>query len=223
MSQEFEWIDLATFATEEEADALLALLKENNMTYNVAVDQHQMGDSLNLEIQNRGITAVHVQVLPRDKANGDKLVEIMAGKEVQAIEEDDYLSKFSDEELLDVLKKPDEWNRTDYQLALKFLRERGQEITDEHLQALATARITELSQPNPMSSSMITLGYLLCLLGGIVGIMVGIQLYSSNKRLPDGRKTYAYSPQVRSHGARILALGSVMLLVTIWVISQQVR
>jgi len=220
MSQEFEWIDLATFATEEEADELVALLKENNLTYNVAIDQHQMGDSLNLEMQNRGMTAVHVQVLPRDKANGDKLVEIFAGKEVQAIEDDDYLSKFTDEELIEVLKNPDEWNRTDYQLALKFLRERKHDISDEQLQTWANERITVLSQPNSMSSSMIGLGYLLCLMGGIVGIMVGIQLYGSTKRLPNGQKAFAYTPQVRTHGARILGLGCVMLVATVVLITQ---
>ena len=54
-----------------------------------------------------------------------------AEKEIEVIDDDYYLLSFSDDELIDVVSKSDEWNKFDVSLAKKLLKERGNEITND--------------------------------------------------------------------------------------------
>ncbi|HSQ42668.1 MAG TPA: hypothetical protein VLM37_10350 [Fibrobacteraceae bacterium] len=201
-----EWMTLQTYASAEEAQPLMELLRENQLTYQLVEDAHKTGDSLNLQLENRGISAFHVQVLSKDIDRASRILDLSAGKLVQEIEEDDYISKFSEEELLEILHKPDEWNQTDVQLALKFLRERGHEIPDDQVKEWFLQRLHDLERPEPPSTALLLLGYGFSLLGGIIGCMIAVQLLLSRKRLPDGRKILIYSSSARLHGRIMLGL-----------------
>lgn len=207
--QHKEWVTLQTFASLEEAEPLISLLKENQLSYQIVEDVHQLGDSLNLELQNRGITAFHIQVFPADIDRAGRILELSAGKEVQEIEDDDYISSFSDDELIEILKKPDEWNKVDFQLALKFLRERGQTIEDEKLVQWRNERLQQLEIPDVPSNAMLAAGYAFSILGGLIGLLIGIQLLLFRKRLPDGRKVFMYASQHRNHGRAMVILSMI--------------
>ncbi|MEI9912162.1 MAG: hypothetical protein WDO71_22415 [Bacteroidota bacterium] len=60
---------------------------------------------------------------------------------------DYYLFSFSDDELMDVLRKPDEWNEFDLYWAKKILHIRGVEIKPEDLEKAKQERLDELKQP----------------------------------------------------------------------------
>ena len=214
-----EWVDLQTFASLEDAADLIDLLKENDMTYNVVEDAHKSGDGLNLEFMNHGISTIHVQVMPKDMPNASRLLELAAGNQVAEVEEDDYISGFSDAELLEVLHKPDEWNRTDVQLALKFLNQRGHGIDEATLQRWLQERLAELEKPELASASLRNAGYALALLGGLIGFLISFQLAYFTKRLPDGRKVPLYGPADRAHGRRIMGISlAVMAVIVAWLV-----
>lgn len=208
---QYEWMTLQTFASEIEAEPLLSLLKENQLTYQIIEDAHQGGDSLNLELQNRGITVFHVQVFPKDLERAGRILELSAGKEVQEIEDDDYISAFSNDELLEILKQPDEWNKVDYQLALKFMRERGHAIDDAQLSQWMKERIAQLEKPDIASAPMMIAGYLFAVVGGIIGLLIGMQLVFFRKRLPDGRKVQTYSEKDRNQGRIMMAISVIAM------------
>jgi len=67
--------------------------------------------------------------------------------EINEVEKDYYLLSFSDEELIDVIAKSDEWNKFDVELAQKILKEKGKEVTEQQITQIKQQRIEELSKP----------------------------------------------------------------------------
>jgi len=218
MEKILEWTDLQTYATMEEAASLLELLRENNLNYNVVEDAHQSGDSLNLGFVNHGISTVHVQVMPHDMPTASRILDLLAGKEMDQVDDDDYISKFSNTELLEVLKQPDEWSRSDVQLAFKFLNERGHKVTEEDVNRWMQERLVTMAKPDTAGRGLLLAGYGLALFGGIFGLIIGLQLATFHKRLPDGNKPPMYIPSDRLHGRIIAALSIPVMFGIGWFI-----
>lgn len=94
-------------------------------------------------------------------------------KNVDAIDKDYYLFRFTDDELMDVLIKADEWNAFDVVLARKLLAERGKIISDEAILAIHKKRIEELKKPDAPQTFWIVVGYIFALVGGVLGFFIG--------------------------------------------------
>ncbi len=215
-----EWMDVAVFASYEDAAQLLALLSENSITYNTLVDKHSPGDGLNLDLENRGPEMVHVQVLPQDADRAQRALAVLAGEVQSAMEEGDYLAGFSDEELFEVLHKFDEWNQIDYVLAARLLTERGHALDDNQLKEWRAQRMHVLEQPEKASAGYLVAAYVLSFLGGIFGLLMGLQLRTHVKRLPDGRKVHGYTESDRKHGLVQIAISLLAIAVVAMLIMQ---
>jgi hypothetical protein len=155
-----------------------------------------------------------------DKQDFEKVENISLSfyeKELESVDSGHYLNEFSDQELMEILLKYDEWSKFDYLLAKKLLKQRGNEISNEMLDSMSKQRITELSKPSKIQAIWIVFGYLLSLLGGLLGLVIGWHLLTHRKTLPNGEVIYGYSLNDQKHGSRILILGFVSI--TIWIIS----
>jgi hypothetical protein len=201
-----EWAELQTYANMDEAAPLLALLSKNGLTYNTLADEHQSGDGLNFDLENRGPGVVHVLVLPDDMERAQRVLALLASEVQDQLEDSDYLAAFTDEELYEVLKKFDEWNQVDYVLAARLLVQRGHQLDNEQLTLWRKIRMQELETPEKASSSFLFGAYLMAILGGVFGLFMGLQLRTHVKRLPDGRKVYGYTAGDRSQSTIIIAL-----------------
>jgi hypothetical protein len=148
-----------------------------------------------------------------EKAN--KIQEDQADEILLNINKDHYLFEFTNEELHEILEKPDEWNPIDYKLAQKLLKERGQEVNENLLKSLKQERINELSKPEKGQGSWIIIGYIFSLLGGFLGILIGWFLWTLMKTLPTGEKIYLYSENDRKHGKRIFIIGMIVFPVAL--------
>lgn len=137
------------------------------------------------------------------------------------IDEDYYLLSFSDEELMDIIKQPDEWGHLDYNLAKKILKQRGKEISDEQVALWKKRRTELLAKPEEEGSFWIYIGYALALLGAFFGMIIGWMVITSKKTLPDGRRVYSYSEKDRKQGRYILIISFLVLLV--WLVYRILR
>jgi len=149
-----------------------------------------------------------------------KVNEILKSEEVQSVEavdSDHYLYAFTNEELTDLVSKSDEWSEFDNLLAVKILKQRGVNITDQTIKQLNNQRIEQLKQPEPSQSTWIIIGYLFALLGGVLGIFIGWHLSTSKKTLPNGEQVFSYAEADRTHGKRIFYI-SIVVLISIFVI-----
>ncbi len=165
-----------------------------------------------------------------------QLLEEEATEMMQAIDKDYYLFEFSNEELHDVLKKPDEWNEFDYLLAQKILQERGEAIDEGYVEQLEAERLSELKAQKDAAPWLILLGYVLALaggifaivaaimqvkpipdyvllgyilgaIGGVFAVMVGWILLTSRMSLPDGSRQALFGKKTQNNGRWIFLLG----------------
>ena len=157
---------------------------------------------------------VKIKKIDFEKANA--IFSEKAKAEIYEIQDDYYLFSFSDEELIDLIEKSDEWNKFDVELSRKLLKERGNEITDERINEIKKQRIVELSKPEEGQNIYILIGYICAFLGGLLGIFIGWHLLTYKKTLPNGNRIYAYSENDRKQGNRILILGGIFIV--IWIL-----
>ncbi|MEI9920851.1 MAG: hypothetical protein WDO14_18965 [Bacteroidota bacterium] len=156
---------------------------------------------------NKGTT---IKIREADFSKVDALLNADAANLLDTVDKDYHLFSFSDEELLEIVAKADEWSAFDYQIAKSILSSRGITLGDERIQQLKSDRLDQLAQPEPSQSVLIAWGYALAFLGGLIGVFIGWSLWNSKKVLPNGKRTYNYTMNDRKHGRRIFFLGLIM-------------
>lgn len=111
-------------------------------------------------------------------------------------EENSLLNEFNDEELLDVIKKPDEWTEEDIAMAQALLEKRGKHVSDEVVEAYRQKRLEEVRKPKFGGYGTIIIGYIFAFLGGIIGIFLAASLLGK-KRIFNGEKVVIYDKPTR--------------------------
>lgn len=193
------------------AQELAELLKENNIEFVLDGNEHYNNA---LSIDRTG--EYRIKLREADFKKADALLLSISQKQLQNIDKDYYLLDFDNEELLEVVTKPDEWGQLDYLLAQKLLKERGMEINPILAEALRKQRVQEISKPEQGNGIWIYAGYFFALVGGALSIFIGWHLIAYKKTLPNGDIIYGFSESDRKHGKRILILGIVFTIV--WII-----
>ena len=176
------------------------VLEDNSLSFDPTFANNNFGTEYCIKIKNEDFEKVNA------------ILESKSEIEINEIDKDYYLLSFSDEELIDVVSKSDEWNKFDVSLAKKLLKERGLEITPLKIEEIKKQRIAELAKPEKSQKGYIILGYITALCGGLLGIFVGWHLMTYKKTLPDGNRVYVYSENDRKQGNRILTLGLVFFI-----------
>ena len=154
---------------------------------------------------------IRIKLRPVDFVKGDKILEDFYSASLDKVDNDYYLLSFTDEELMEIVSKPDEWGAYDYQLAQKLLKERGLEIKPEVAQLLKKQRINDLARPDKPHKYWIYAGYISAILGGLFGIIIGWTLGYFKKTLPDGQRVHAFGEKDRKHGQNILLIAIISL------------
>ncbi len=203
------------------ANAMADLLKENGIEteienernyFDVTFSFNQFEANINLKIESQNFEKAH-QILEQYFAN-----------DINNVEPDYYLLQFSNEELLNIVAKPDEWGAFDYLLAKKLLRERDSNITTSTFEKFKEERITEKAKPATTPVKWIVMGYLFALLSvlSIISYFTGFALVIVyvlsflKKTLPNGKTVFYYNNEARKHG--FIVLGITLTGIIFWVI-----
>jgi hypothetical protein len=188
--------EFATFLKEEGIDSII----EKDAT----LDSIIAGESSDKKF--------HLKIQASDFGKVDLILENYAEKSLNHVGDDHYLFSFTNEELFEILKKPDEWSKQDFLLAKQILKQRGNEVSDEFTDKLKQKRLENLSQPEKGMNIWVVAGYISSLFGGLFGILIGSALSSAKKTLPDGQIIYLFDEQSRTHGKVIMKLGIAILI-----------
>jgi len=166
---------------------------------------------------------IHLKLRSGDFDRAHEALEKYYRQHVHDVDPDYYLLSFSNEELKDIIAKPDEWGHFDYALAKQLLAERGQAITHDEAEDIRQQRIRELSRPERTHMGWIILGYFCAILGGLFGLIIGYTFAYTKKTLPDGRTVPVYPHWARNHGRRIffLSIAATLVWVTVRLASAQ--
>ena len=154
-----------------------------------------------------------VRIAPTDFTKASDELHHFYEQRLNLVPDDYYLFSFTDEELEEILRKPDEWGDLDYALANHMLHRRGKGLSDEQIHMLRAKRYESLSKPEvEEAGEFLTWGYVLSILGGFLGSLIGWHLMNSQKTLPDGKRLPRYPEAARAHGRRIFWLGIIVTI-----------
>ncbi len=200
------------FPTLEQAKELTTLFQQHEIESilddNVPpVDVTFAGNTLQNEIE--------VRIKQSDFERAEKILEKNAEALIDNLDKDYYLFEFTNEELYEILLKPDEWNKFDYTLSQKILKDRGKSVDKELLNSLKNERLKELAKPEGNQKPWILTGYFFSILGGFLGLVIGYFLWTSKKTLPNGEKVYAYAEKDRKQGKYIFYIGLIIFPVAL--------
>lgn len=212
---EDQFLTYQKFSNKDDFNELTQLLTANGVAFSIedtspSFDPAFGNNELNKEYR--------IKLKKNDFEKVDILQVDILENQVSSVDQDYYLFEFTDEELIEVITKNDEWSKFDYLLAQKILKDRGKEINKDLLAALKRTRIEALSQPEHSQKAWIIAGYIFAFLGGFLGLIIGWNLNNHKKTLPNGDRVYGYSSEDRKHGKRIFTIAIIFLI--IWMIAR---
>lgn len=202
----------AKFYAPEEAEGLIGLLKQNDISYALEHEVNQMdriylGESPDpmfvLRIPGEQFKAAHAVL-----AKQARLDMHQPGFTHQ-------MQSYDAAELQEILDNPEGWSAYDLEVAKELLAEKAPGTT-------ITAKPTsEAFEPARVEKVWIVLGYLACLVGLVPqffyvaagGFFAGISIVQAKKTLKNGTTVRQYTPGDRTHGRVMMVLS--LLFITI--------
>jgi ABC-type lipoprotein release transport system permease subunit len=191
------------------AEELGEILRQNQIDYLL----EDSTPPFDLSFANNRINDEYrIKIDPTEFIKVNELLEQQALVQLNNVDKSHYLYTFNTEELLDLISKKDEWSEFDYLLAQKILKERNVNLDSKVLSEIDAQRIDELSKPEQLNTSWLYIGFLLALLGGIFGILIGWYISTNSRTLPNGKVVYCYSEADRNKGKWIEVLGVIVFI-----------
>jgi hypothetical protein len=209
MKQE-EYLTLQKFNDEAAARELMELLDQNDISHQEATNNGFFDPTFS---KNELGIEIRVKIKREDFLKASELTMKLAEAEMATLDKDYYLYGFTDEELMEIVTRPDTWNQLDYLMSQKLLKERGKEINPEVAKVMKDQRLKELAKPAESMTALIYGGYMLAIMGGLLAIFLGWHLATHKRTLPNGDRVYAYTFADRNHGTYIFLLGIVGFIV----------
>ena len=209
-----EFVLYQKFTDTSIAEEIAAVLKKNG------IDGH-LQNNLHSYVNIVGYTpvdfAIGLNLKPADFPRADMILEDYYSTLIEKVDADYYLFDFTDEELRDIIANPYDWGQFDYQLAKNILKEKGEDVTDAHVQEMKKAKITALSQKKKVNPIKLISGYVLSILAPFVAIIIGMTIIYNRNVLPNGQKFYIHSEKERGHGRKIVIISLVWMLIVLFV------
>ncbi|WP_207512809.1 hypothetical protein [Longitalea luteola] len=200
------------FFNPEQAAPVLSVLKEQRIPHEFAA----IGKQVDQLITGGGPAYLYEVRMPADQFETvNRLLREKMHVHLDDIDPDHYLFSFDDIELVEILKKPDEWGRLDYAIAREILESRGIVYTNEELDGLWNKRMETLARPATDGGRWITAGYFFSVVGGFIGILIGLVLMQSTKTLPNGSRYYIYDKRTRRNGKTILFISVIVTAINL--------
>lgn len=131
-----------------------------------------------------------------------------------SLPDDHYLWTSSDDELADILGKPEEWGSFDVAHARKIAEGRG--IDEALIQQKKSQRIEQLQQGKHASKALLFFGWLFSLFGGLIGIGIAWSICFMKEKTPEG-EFFTYDEESRGRGKPMFQVACVVIVIAIFV------
>jgi len=200
------------FIYKDDALELVKILEENYIGYELTDNSSKLDSNFGGDINTK---QYELKIRKDDFIEVEKIEEELVKNDLENADETYHLFDYSDEELIEIVTKKDEWNKFDYLLAQKILKERGKEINPELLNVINKQRIESLAVQEETPVWLIIIGYVSAFFAGFLGIIIGGYLMYYKKALPNGDRIYGFNRNDRSHGQNILIISAIAFFVWI--------
>lgn len=194
----------------EEAGEMARILEEAGITSFIEENK-----KLSLEDTKESYeSSFDLQLKQEDFVKADQLMLERAYRMAEEAEES-FLIALSDDELMDVVYKYDEWGEANHAIARRLLKKHGKSLSDEYILSLRKKRWNELHKTVRANLALIVIGYLSVILPGILAMGIGWYLYYATEVGRDGKQFRKYDSASRINGIIIAFLGFLSLLIYI--------
>jgi hypothetical protein len=198
-----------SFYTYSEALTMFEFLEQEGIPCKIEsmkpiADKVFVGDGMEME------TLLKIPSDCFSKAN--RIIDKKITEQISQLEDDYYLFTFTDMELMEIIRQPYEWSNQDVIVARHLLNQRGYDISEKLVEITKAKKLSELAQPEKISTKWIITGYAASLFG-IFGLVFGLYLLNSKKLLPDGNKVLVYEQRARFHAHNIIIISSIMIFI----------
>jgi hypothetical protein len=204
------------FQFQEDALPFIELIKENDIPYKFDGSKTIITEAI---VGSSNYPKFVLKILRSDF----QLVNSIIEKEVlknSADFHEHYLFEFTDHELLDILKKPDQSSIEDITITRELLKRRGIPIDPSALVEMKQERLTELQKGKRENINWMILFFLILIVTSIFFNMffiigtIGLSWhYWKDKSADiDGNNFYTYDEQTRRNG---LSLGLISIFLTV--------
>ena len=201
------------FIFKDDALDLIEILKEHKIDFILSDNSSRLDSTFGNDDNTKQFA------LKIERANFKKVEELeenLISKSLDNIDKSYYLFESSDEDLIEIVLKKEEWNKFDYLLAQKILKERGKEINQDLIKAINKRRVEDLKTEEASPKWLIFIGYLFSILGGFIGIFIGLYLMNYKKTLPNGETIYGFGKEDRNSGKNVF-ICSIMGII-FWIV-----
>lgn len=206
---EKEFSTYRKFIYKDDALDLIEILEQNQIDYVLNDNSSRLDSTFGNDDNSKQF---ELKINKDDFKKVENLEENLIIASLNNVENDHYLFEYSDEELIEIVLKKDEWSKFDFLLSQKILKERGKEINPEILNVISKQRLEELSKEENVPKMWIFAGYFFALIGGFVGVLIGYTIMSYKRNLPDGKTAYLYKKEDRNQGQNILILSIIGII-----------
>ncbi len=208
-----EFLTYRSFFDAQQFKELVDLLTENNIPFEL--ENNSAMEDMSIYVgANPNSQDFRVKVRGEDFKKVDKLYEAHVAPIIDQLPADYHVYSYTKDELLEVIRKKDEWSVYDYVLARKLLKEQGVEFNDEALQMIEDNRIEHLSEEKN-GKTYVYAGYLFVIFGGLIAFVIGWILHYQKRTLPNGTSVFAFDKNSREHGKIILWLSGARVFIEI--------
>jgi hypothetical protein len=218
-SKENQFILYRSFLNLEEGKKMEALLEQNNIPHlldipRVSLSPGIIGTGMNVKAT--------LKVLAQDFKRIDKMIADEIRKIPFSELKEHPLQECSEEDLYEILLKPEEWNIENRTMAQIILTNRGKDISEEEVERIKTERLHQIRKGKE-GSIRFMLFFLICLtyslftntipLSILFGMAMGAYYLYSKKHDMDGNSYYEYEATTRLYGKVILIGSTAIFLV----------
>jgi hypothetical protein len=205
-----EFLTYSKFYTEKQAEELSNFLKENNIEFLIEhekelLDKIYLGNSLD--------ALVLLKIKHEDFEKVNNLIVSKYTIDISTVDKDYYLFQFSNEELLDVMNNPEEWNYFDRALSKQILESSNKELLVNH-----TPDSNTTYSPIRLELIWLLAEYLLAIAFNYTGIIIGLITIVARKTLSNGKSVRIYDSWTIRHGYILMVVGLIRTIFFLFIV-----
>lgn len=206
--EQFEEIKRYPFP--EILDQISEILDSNGIEYVI----EDTKPSFDITFSNSAIVEYILKVKNSQKEKALELLENSFDNDT--VNAEHYMDSYTDEELIEVISMPNDWDKFDLEYAKKLIKKRGVVVDEEILEKAKLRQGNEFLEPIKAKAAIVLVGYLFSLFGGWIGLVIALHLKYKKKEIEGSENIFYYDEKSRSHGDSMLIIGIIWVL--IWVV-----
>lgn len=202
---------LREFRDEESLRELISLLKEAG----IETFLHDSSSGFDVTFAYNKTTQFWQIWVDQSNEEKAKLICKQFDEEIVAqLTDDYYLFSFSNKELLDIINHPEAWSSVDLILAQKLLDKNGIPVDSEVVEHKIQLSKASSNESDSVPQYVITLGYVLSIIGGAFGLAIAMVLIFSKKTTSDGNRIHRFDKASRTSAYIMILVFLIVFVVS---------